>query len=298
MTKLKEKINIEELFFQSATKVEAYVVTITPQIARELLEQTDSRIQRTINTENLNLLCSEMELGNFEINGMAICQDVNGNTINGQHRLTACIKTNLAFNTVFVKGLSPMSIHTIDIGGKARSLADVLEISHQKKYKYANSIAAAVKFIYSFNNGCYILGIKKSNNTYLTSTKFLEWMDKNSTITDFIEDTMRLRANGDKMITPAMFCGLKWILDRYSKDRSSIFFQQLSDGIGVDRDSPLFTLRKKILSTKFSGTGNQRIKLSSKELVFIIIRTWNAFIKGDTLTYMKVPKEMPKILHK
>ena len=298
MTKLMEKINIEELFFQSATKVEAYIVTITPQIARELLEQTDSKIQRTINEGNLSLLCSEMELGNFSINGMAICQDVNGNTINGQHRLTACIKTNLAFNTVFVKGLPTESIHTIDIGGKTRSLADVLEISHQKKYKYANSIAAAVKFIYYFDNGSYNTRPTKEMKKYLTSSKFLEWMDKNSTITDFVEDTMRLRANGDKMLTPSIFCGLKWILDRYSKDRSDIFFQQLSDGIGVDRDSPLFTLRKKILSTKFSGTGNQRIKLSTRELVFIIIRTWNAFVKGDTLTYMKVPKEMPKILHK
>ena len=57
MTKLKEKVNIEKLFFQSATKVEAYVVNITPQIARELLEQTDSKIQRTINEGNLSLLC-------------------------------------------------------------------------------------------------------------------------------------------------------------------------------------------------------------------------------------------------
>ena len=179
MTKLMEKVNIEELFFQSATKVEAYVVNITPKIAKELLEQTDSRIQRTINEGNLSLLCSEMELGNFVMNGQTICQDVEGNTINGQHRLTACIKTNLAFNTVFVKGLSKDSIHTIDIGGKTRSLADVLEISHQQKYKYANSIAAAVKFIYAFNNGCYILGIKKRDYSYITSSKFLEWMDKN-----------------------------------------------------------------------------------------------------------------------
>ena len=293
-----EKINIEKLFFQSATKVEAYVVTITPQIARELLEQTDSKIQRTINEGNLSLLCSEMQLGNFEVNGMAICQDVHGNTINGQHRLTACIKTNLAFNTVFVKGLSPDSIHTIDIGGKARSLADVLEISHQKKYKYSNSIAAAVKFIYYFNKGSYNTRPTKEGKLYLTSTKFLEWLDKNHNITDFVEDTMRLRANGDKMLTPSIFCGLKWILDRYSKDRSNVFFQQLSDGIGVDRDNPIFTLRKKILSTKFSGTGNQRIKLSTRELVFIIIRTWNACIKGETLTYIYIPKELPKILHK
>jgi len=298
MTKLKEKINIENLFFQSATKIETHIVTITPRIAKRLLEQTDSKIQRSINLNQIGFLAQEITKGDFCLNGDSIRQDVAGNIIDGQHRLKAVIKAKKAIKTIFVKGLPTENIHTIDIGGKIRSLSDVLEINHQKKYKYSNSIAAAVKFIYAFNKKTYFVNSVKQEKAYLTSTKFLEWIDNNPTITDFVEDTMRLRANGDRMIAPSMFCGLKWILDKYSKDKSDIFFQQLSDGIGVDRENPIFTLRKKILSTKFVGAGGNRIRLSSKEIVLIILRTWNAFVKGETLTYIYIPKEMPKILHK
>jgi len=298
MTKLKEKINIEKLFFQSATKMEAHIVDITPKIAKRLLEQTDSNVQRKINFSQVTHLSREIINGDFCLNGDAIRQDVVGNIIDGQHRLNAVVRANRTIKTIFVKGLPTENIHTIDIGGKARSLADVLEINHQKKYKYANSISAAVKFIYAFNGKTYNTGPSRDMKSYLTSSIFLEWIDNNPTITDFVEDTMRLRANGDKMVTPSIFCGLKWILDRYNKDKSNIFFQQLSDGIGVNRENPIFTLRKKILSTKFVGAGGNRIRLSTKEIVLIILRTWNAFVKGETLTYIYIPKEMPIILHK
>lgn len=298
MVKLNQKIDIEKLFFQSATKIETHIVTITPEIAKRLLEQTNPNVQRKVTIGQVRQISTAITNGDFRCNGDTIRQDIEGNIIDGQHRLLAVIKAGKPIITNFTKGLATEVIHTIDIGNKTRSLADILEIAHQKKYKYANSISATSKFIINFNKGVYFKNGVKGERAYVTSTYFLEWMDNNPAIIDFVEVTMRLRANGDRVIAPAMFCGLKWILDRYNKEKSDIFFQQLSDGVGINRDSPIITLRKKIFSTKFATQGTHKINLSTTELIYIILRTWNAFVKGETLTYLKIVKDIPKILHK
>ena len=172
-----EKINIEELFFINATMIETHIVDITPKIAKRLIEQTNSNVQRKVTIGQVRQLSIAITRGEFRCNGDAIRQDVEGNIIDGQHRLLAVISAGKSIKTNFIKGLATDAIHTIDIGNKTRTLSDVLEISHQKKYKYSKAIAAASKFIINFNKELYHGCNAKGEKTYLTSTSFLEWME-------------------------------------------------------------------------------------------------------------------------
>ena len=111
MTNLMQKNNIEKLFFQPASQVEFYNVEITPQIAKILLDMTDSRVQRRLKKKHVMWLSNTMKTGQFnQNNGDTIRQDVDGNIIDGQHRLAACIDANYTLKTIFVKGLQTDTI--------------------------------------------------------------------------------------------------------------------------------------------------------------------------------------------
>lgn len=290
-----QKNQNEKLFFHPTVHMEFHSVTISPDVAQKLLSNTDTKVQRKLKRNHILSLADDMRAGNFiQNNGDSIRQDIEGNIIDGQHRLAACIEANFTIKTLFVKGLNTDTIKTIDIGQKTRTFTDVLEINHRQNYKYATHITATVKFLHRYKKGVVASGMESKRNFRLSTNDFLEWIDKNPKIIDFVAETMLIVSNGDRLVPASLFCGLKWILDGYNKSESDKFFQRLSDGIGIDKTSPIFTLRKRILSSKF-GNNINRYRLSQSELIFCILKTWNYYMEGNKILVMKVPKKMPKI---
>lgn len=295
MSNLMQKNNIEKLFFQPTPHTEFHSVEITPEIAKRLLDNTDSKVQRKLKRNHVVWLSNTMKEKQFkQNNGDTIRQDIEGNIIDGQHRLAACIDANFTLKTIFVKGLETDIIKTINIGQKTRTFTDVLEINHRTNYKYCNVITASVKFIIRFQKSIFTAGGAGINKSNLSTETFLKWIDKNPEIIDFIGETMIIVANGDRLIKASVFCGLKWVLDKYNKTESDIFFQMLSDGIGLKKSSPIYTLRKKIFASKF-GVNQKKYKIKQRELIFLILKTWNSYLDNKTITRFVMPKDMPKI---
>ena len=267
-----------ENLLEPATSIETSIVTITPEIAQKLLDNTDMRIQRSKNWKHVKFLCKEMLSGNWALNGDAIRQDVDGNIIDGQHRLDACIRSKVSIDTLFVKGLPTQSITTIDIGSRTRKFSDILEMTRKQKFKYASSISSTAKFVNMFNhNRIAVTGSEKHYRSALSGNDFLRWLDENPEIFESVSNSMRMRSNGDKLIKANVFCGLKYIFDKLNLEKSNLFFQQLSDGVGLKSTDTIYTLRKKIISSKTSNT-----RINHKSLVLMICRCWNAFVKGQS----------------
>ena len=271
--------------------IKTSIVTITPEIAQQLLDNSDMSIQRKINHRQVQFLTREILKGNWALNGDAIRQDINGTIIDGQHRLNACIRANKDIETLFIKGLPTDAIVTIDMGQRSRKNSDVLEMTKGKKFKYSNSIASTAKFINNFHHDFLSMNGAKHMKSYLSSADFLLWIEKNDDIFDSVAESMRIRSNGDKLITAPVFCGLKYIFDNLNKEKSNVFFSMLSDGIGLKSTDTLFTLRKKLIKNR-----SNTIRIGQKSIVLLICRCWNAFIKDEKITKLRVPSEMPKLL--
>ena len=276
---LVQKNSKEKLFFQAVSQIETHLVTITPKTAEKLLEMSDSKHQRKINQKHVTFLAREMEKGNFVFNGDSIRQDSEGNIIDGQHRLAACVLSGVQFNTLFVKGLDTNQISTINTGQRIRSYADVLEITHKKKYKYANQISAAVRMIIKLQHNHLNLSGAKDTNSHTSSTDFLEFCDKHPHIFDFVENEMRIYANGDKLIVAKLYLSLKWQLQKLNQRAADKFFQLLSDGIGLNVDHPIYKLRKKLINYKL-----KKSRLTTKDIILSIYRTWNAFMNDELIS--------------
>lgn len=286
--KVQQKNGAKKLFSTNAPIIEVTIKTITPKIARILLDRTDSSIQRKQNRSQINFLAKEMQSKNFQFNGDSIREDQQGNIIDGQHRLMACIETGMPFETIYVKGLETKQINTIDTGAKSRSYADVLEIAHGRKYKYSTAIASCVKLIHKMENGQFNRGLKQ-HQYFLSSTDFLKWCDENPWIFDHVENCYRDMWNSDRLLNPTILTSTKWFLDKFNREHSDKFFHKIMFG-SLTNDCSIYYYRRKL--TKMIV---DQVKWPTQDHIFMLIRVWNAYMDNEVLTKFNIPKKMPVI---
>ena len=55
-----------------------------------------------------------MQNGEWKLNGKSICFDWNGRLLNGQHRLSAVVRSGVPLTTLVVRGLDPALVPTQD----------------------------------------------------------------------------------------------------------------------------------------------------------------------------------------
>lgn len=101
------------------------LMTITPQMAGQMLEKNIAN--RKVNQANVNRIAADMATGNYKVNGETIKISPNGEILDGQHRLLACVKSGMPFQTYVVYDVERETVGTIDMG-KGRSVADSLNV--------------------------------------------------------------------------------------------------------------------------------------------------------------------------
>ena len=121
--------------------IQTEIVTITPKIAAQLLEQNTGN--RKISKANYSRVAESMRAGEWELNGEAIKIARDGRILDGQHRLLAAAKNNLCFQTLIVYGLPDQTQDTMDMG-KSRSATDVLSIKGYSSVNNLSSITTAI----------------------------------------------------------------------------------------------------------------------------------------------------------
>src|SRR3989304_7875560 len=103
--------------------------TITPEIAHQML--ATNKFNRKLSQARVDWLARQIANRKWMINGEPIILDVDGNLINGQHRLHACIKANLSIQTMVTRGIERMAMRTIDTGG-SRTASDWFSMNGEK----------------------------------------------------------------------------------------------------------------------------------------------------------------------
>jgi hypothetical protein len=71
------------------------------------LYMSNNARHRPIKEKKVAEYMAEMRDGKWRLNGKTICFDWNGRLLNGQHRLSAVIRSGVSLTTVVVRGLDP-----------------------------------------------------------------------------------------------------------------------------------------------------------------------------------------------
>ncbi len=268
--------------------IETRFVLMTPKLAKIILDEYNVD-NRPVSKVNVQKLVREMETENWMFNGDTITFDFNGKQKNGQHRLIACLQSGFSFPVIVVSGVLPESFMSMD-NGRKRNGGDVLGVEGVKNSANA---AATIKTIYSFKNNRYGVNVSTLlgalSNTEILE-KYLIYNNKRTNsetpLDDAIKYGMKMAKRDECLLTPSLVSTFHYLLTDVDYDKGLLFMEQLCLGYGIEKGSPVQSLRTKITKTKT----DKNYKLTHSELIGNIVYTWQKFKNNEKCKNIRLPE--------
>jgi len=297
-------LNLFQLFKAKALKLSngGFVVEmkITPEIARLLIAANPVHIKndkKTAETPNRALgatrakeYSTQMKLSKWKVTGDSVRFSIDGTLIDGQHRLEACIKGNITFNTLVIFNLPTDTMEAIDIG-KSRDDNDLLKM---KGYQNHTKFTASIKFAMMYNKS-----LNRVPSAYSQKMKIRTSLLENEEVPQFLErigfgdkydntlynnltkalDIRKANLDNTDIITPSKIAVLSYLIEEaLGKDISTAFIKKVYTMYNFVNNDPLSMYRNTIINLKTKG---QETTMHGKEFRYLI-RAWNQFISGET----------------
>lgn len=250
---------------------------VSPETAANWLDTANDG-NRPCGKAQVRYLASQMEKGQWKLNGECLFFDSKGRLQSGQHRLEAVIESGKTILFDIRLGLPVSGFETID-QGKRRSISDAFSIMGKK---YAGVLAAGMPIANNIKNGRMGTRSGLSENTY-TIKDAITSLKKNPEYEQIASEATAFYNQGDKLLSPAVICGFMILFSEADKDAVNDFFEQLCLGVGVKKSSPVYTLRKKL--NTYKNAKDRTLSIRARNV--FIIKTWNAIRKGKSMKVLK-----------
>lgn len=266
--------------------LQARVETITPDMAREYLKS--NRMNRPLNDKTVNFYAQEMRAGNWKLNGEAICFAKNGALLNGQHRLSAIVKSGRDIQTMVIRGCDESAFVTYD-SGRLRQGSDIFAIKGINNYSYVSCIATKVL---ALKQNATIISQNKDKGRSLpkkySKTEILgEYYTSPGLYQEFYS-FMRSLHNKFKImrVIEAAAIGVFLIKCKgYTKKRVQRFFESLFLGENIGNET-IITYREKIIRDRLSSS-----VMTSEMKQQLLIKAWNYYVTGKSRKYLTWDKQ-------
>lgn len=266
------------------------IETITPQVAIAMLE----RNVKNRNIKRLETLIETIGNGAWRLNGSTIVFDSEGNLVDGQHRLTACIKADVPITTIVVRGVDSETQVTMDSGYK-RTLQDFLKLAGYKECSLLAAITLAL--MRKDRYGLRTAVSYRSSAVNPTSAQGMDFVNTNynSRIKPIMTNIRNFKTHY-KGISTNTIAPLFEEFRNISIEDYEYFF-----GMIVGRYTPTRTVFS--LIQRLSAQSDRKTKLPDEYIAAYFIKTWNAFVDGvepGSLMYRPGganPEHFPTISH-
>jgi hypothetical protein len=250
--------------------ITAEVMEITPAMARELLAMNNGN--RTLRRGTVEKYKADMLAGAWKLNGEAIIR--NGDrTLNGQHRLTACVEADVPFTTLVVSGVDEEAMGTMDLGA-SRNAADVMR---WKGYKDVNRLASVTRSLWMWDHSGLLNYIFPSVNQVVA---YLEEHPEVASAADFARRVAQCPARMRMSVGGPIYYKA---LTNDAGDAAHEFFDRIIDGEHMSGGDPVYALRRVLIQNASRTHG----KMSSVHQFAITVKAWNAWVRGESLEFIK-----------
>lgn len=242
---------------------------ITPRIAESWLKKYNHR-NRAVRVNQLSYLKGALERGEWKYNGESICFS-RDRLINGQHRLLACIETDISFESRVEVGLPDDVYETYDQHTK-RTSADLLG---SLGYKEALSCAAAANWVWRYENDRIRSG---GNQTPIQTRELIERLP------GIVESTMICRKDYKSRHTlTSTAIAIHFLAGLVDVERRAVFFHGLATGENLSNGDPAFMLRERLNS----DISSKASKLQPFVKWAFYVKAWNAAAQGRKMGVLR-----------
>lgn len=247
----------------------AEVITVTPEMAHELLGNNPRN--RNISSRTTAKLVRAIKNGEWEVNGESIKVDVNGNLIDGQHRLQAIIEADTPIQSLVVSGLPPEAQDTVDIG-RPRHLPDILKLNGEVNTTQLASLIRRMMVLERHGLNSAMSG--SMNEFDITPQEALVWLKSHGWVRDYCYLSAKI---GQRTPLVGGVAGTLAVqFDSLSNEDAALFWDKLMEGVGLTERDPVRALRR-----FFVNVGRGKSKLHQRSLAAVTIKAWNAFRNGE-----------------
>ncbi|MFI1012623.1 hypothetical protein [Streptomyces sp. NPDC020965] len=255
----------------------AHIIVLHPVLATRLLRRnTRNRNLRPAAVENY---VRDIEAGTWPLNGEALKFDVDGNILDGQHRLHAVSKAGAPVTTLIVGGLPAETQSTMD-SGMRRTTADALALADEPN---AATVASILRRVWAWEQG----DRKFARRANPTTTESRALLLKHPEIRRSAEIATRTRAAFPHIPQSALGTA-HFLVNAVDPDDCAWFFQRLADGADLSPRHPILALRSRVTSERAK---EGRI-LWARHLSYLIY-SWNAVREDRPLARLLVRPDAP-----
>lgn len=267
--------------------MEARVEIITPEKAKEYLKC--NVMNRSLSEERVDYYTRLMKDGLWEANGEAV-QFLEGGVLgNGQHRLSAIVKSGVSIEMVIVTNVRKKAFSTYD-GGKNRTVSDLFSIYGVESNAACSSIVGKYCFLNISNSGTILMneanrsgfgknvlrGLKR-----LSNEEVYQVYSKNPEIFSRITQHAKRCNNRLNILSTTDMGGVMayLVIDKKHDIEFVIGFYDMLTDMSNQTNVTINTLREKLYKDKIDTK-----KMTPLYKSQIFIKAWNAYATGKELT--------------
>lgn len=268
----------------SADQPDVSVELITPEKALEYLGANAHN--RTLRIRQVAAYADDLRNGRWTFNGDPIRFDLNGELIDGQHRLHAIIEAAMPVQMIVLRGLRREQMDSIDTGLK-RSFADVLKLRGEKNVAQLATVVRAVA-VWKQTGTIY--------HSNISTPALLEELERTPEMRECVGLLGKANRGARLSYIAGGYCW--WRFQKIDAESAEFFFERLSSDEGHYKGQPLYALRRALLQNE-SGDPLSRA-LHPVTQAAITIKAWNKWRTGETCSILKYrpggvnPEEFPE----
>jgi hypothetical protein len=254
------------------TEFRSEILDITPEMAERCLGRNEHN--RHVKPRVVAAYAGQMTRGEWLLTGEAIKFAVDGNLIDGQHRLHAIVQSGKTIRMLVLYGLSPDVQDVLDTGSQ-RGAQDQLQIHG---YENASILASSAKIAILYETSRFYVD---SHKKQVSHREVLDFVAGN-TLLGFACSRANTISRGCDL-RPAVVAMCFYELLKIDDADAIEFFDRLTDGVNLPPRHPLLALRSRL-----SALRRDRTTLPSEVLVALVFRTWNACRSRRALTSLPI----------
>ncbi|WAB10624.1 hypothetical protein SEA_ECLIPTUS_59 [Gordonia phage Ecliptus] len=270
-------------------KITHAVVMVSAETATRWLKL--NKRNRNLSRTDVQRYRLDMEAGLWRFAADPLRFDVNGNLIDGQHRLTALSELpGVCLPMLVVRGLPAETQKVMDQGRK-RTPGQQLYLSGVKD---ANLMAAVFKVLLVWETG--LMFRDNSLQRQITSAAIEEYIFDRPDDLEFAQQHANIIRAIDA--PPSVVGAFAVIASRADRESAHDFMVQLHSMVGMSLGHPVHTLDKRLRSIR-----KQSLRISQRDYLALFIQAFVAYQKGRKISQFLrppggtwTPENFPKVV--